>query len=47
MTTNTKLKSLILFFLVIPVITYSQVRLPKLISNGTVLQRDANIRIWG
>jgi sialate O-acetylesterase len=47
MTTNTKLKSLILFFLVIPVITYSQVRLPKLISDGMVLQRDANIRIWG
>src|SRR5687768_4587427 len=25
----------------------SQVRLPKLISDGMVLQRDAKIRIWG
>ena len=24
-----------------------QVRLPKLVSNGMVLQRDANIKIWG
>ena len=26
---------------------FCQVRLPKLISNGLVLQRDANIKIWG
>lgn len=47
MTTNTKLKSLVFFFLLIPVITQSQVRLPKLISDGMVLQRDAKIKIWG
>jgi len=26
---------------------YGQVRLPKLISNGMVLQRDSKIKIWG
>ncbi len=26
---------------------FSQVRLPKLVSNGMILQRDANIKIWG
>lgn len=26
---------------------FSQVRLPKLISNGMILQRDAKIKIWG
>ena len=26
---------------------FCQVRLPKLISNGMILQRDANIKIWG
>lgn len=41
----------IYFFLVVAVLatntTFCQVRLPKLISNGLVLQRDANVKIWG
>ncbi|MGD0591863.1 MAG: hypothetical protein ABSA44_13860 [Bacteroidota bacterium] len=39
-------KSLYLILL-ISTISYGQVRLPKLISDGMVLQRDANVRIWG
>jgi len=27
--------------------TFSQVRLPKLISDGMILQRDTNVKIWG
>jgi sialate O-acetylesterase len=38
----------ILFLLVfIPIVSYCQVRLPKLVSDGMVLQRDANVRVWG
>jgi sialate O-acetylesterase len=47
MNTSLKLKNLILFLFLIPVISYSQVRLPKLISDGMVLQRDTNVKIWG
>lgn len=47
MTTNTKQFGLFFLFLLISLLSYSQVRLPKLISNGMVLQRDANLRIWG
>jgi len=47
MITNSKLRYLVLFFFLISVISYSQVRLPKLIGDGMVLQRDANVRIWG
>ena len=47
MISNSKLKYLVLFLLLIPAKSYSQVRLPKLISDGMVLQRDANLRIWG
>jgi endo-1,4-beta-xylanase len=47
MITNARLKTLVFIFLLIPFTYYSQVRLPKLISNGMVLQRDENIRIWG
>lgn len=48
MKTNTKIFSaiFILSFLM-AVTTYSQVRLPKLISDGMVLQRDSEIKIWG
>ena len=28
-------------------LAFAQVRLPKLVSNGMVLQRDANLKIWG
>ena len=39
---------LILFFIFfISFSSYSQVRLPKLISDGMVLQRNANVKIWG
>jgi len=47
MITNARLKTLVFIFLLIPFTSYSQVRLPKLISDGMVLQRDENIRIWG
>ena len=47
MSTNTKLKTLLYFILFISVSSYSQVRLPKLISDGMVLQRDAKVKIWG
>jgi sialate O-acetylesterase len=38
---------LLLIFLISAFSGYSQVRLPKLISNGMVLQRDTKIKIWG
>ena len=44
---KTKLKFLLCFFFLIPVISYGQVRLPELISDGMVLQRNANVKIWG
>lgn len=37
----------LLILLVLVTNAFCQVRLPKLISNGLVLQRDANIKIWG
>ncbi|MBN2347991.1 MAG: beta galactosidase jelly roll domain-containing protein [Bacteroidales bacterium] len=37
----------IALLLLIPVLTYSNVTLPKLISDGLVLQRDAEVKIWG
>lgn len=40
-----KLIFILLFFL--SVSTFSQVRLPRLISDGMVLQRDAKVKIWG
>ncbi len=44
---NSKMKNLFIFILIISVTSFCQVRLPKLISDGMVLQRDANVRIWG
>ena len=38
---------LLLLFSLIPIISSGEVRLPKLISNGMVLQRDVNVKIWG
>ena len=39
---------LILFiFIFIPEFTFCQVRLPKLISDGMVLQRDTKVKVWG
>ena len=37
----------LLILLLLATTAFSQVRLPKLISNGMVLQRDTNIKIWG
>lgn len=45
--TKTKLGNLIFLFFLIPAVSFSQVKLPKLVSDGMVLQRDASIRIWG
>ncbi len=39
--------TLIALCLASAVLAFGQVRLPKLISNGMVLQRDANTSIWG
>ncbi|MCG6913681.1 sialate O-acetylesterase, partial [bacterium BMS3Abin03] len=36
-----------LFFLFISFSGFCQVKLPKLISDGMVLQRDAKVKIWG
>lgn len=33
--------------IIISISTYGQVKLPKLVSNGMVLQREAKVRIWG
>jgi sialate O-acetylesterase len=40
-------KQALFFSFFLATTTYGQVRLPKLISDGMVLQRDAEIRIWG
>jgi len=48
MITNIKPNKLVfIFYLFVYVTSFSQVRLPKLISDGMVLQRDANVKIWG
>ena len=47
MKTKTKLKSLLLVLFLIPVLCFAEVKLPKLVSDGMILQRDANVRIWG
>ena len=44
---NKLCKLIIIFSLFISVIAFSQVRLPKLVSDGMVLQRDAEVKIWG
>lgn len=43
------MKRSILFFFTFffAVISFSQVRLPKLVSDGMVLQRDTKVKIWG
>src|SRR5665213_1810588 len=46
---NILMKRSILFFFTFffAVISFSQVRLPKLVSDGMVLQRDTKVKIWG
>jgi len=36
-----------IFFIFISITTFSQVKLPKLISDGMVLQRNSDVKIWG
>jgi len=43
--TKKKISFFIFFFIVIT--SFGQVRLPKIIADGMVLQRDANVKIWG
>jgi sialate O-acetylesterase len=38
---------LLLVYLLVSTVTFSQVRLPKLISDGVILQRDTKVKIWG
>lgn len=40
-------KLIFIFSIIVSVTAFSQVRLPKLISSGMVLQRDALVKIWG
>ncbi|HLO43383.1 MAG TPA: sialate O-acetylesterase [Leadbetterella sp.] len=42
-----QLKITIVFLLLISTKVYSQIRLPKLISDNMVLQRDTPVKIWG
>jgi hypothetical protein len=35
------------FFLTVSLYAYSEIRLPQLVSDGMVLQRDAKVNIWG
>jgi sialate O-acetylesterase len=44
---NIKMKNIIYLILLISVTSFCQVKLPKLISNGMILQREANVKIWG
>ena len=48
MITNYKKNTLIIILsLFLSITSYGQVKLPRLISNGMVLQRDTDIKIWG
>jgi sialate O-acetylesterase len=48
MITNANLLWRTIFFsLLLSFVTFGQVRLPRLISDGIVLQRDAGLKIWG
>ncbi len=47
MNTSSQLKKIIFLLLVISSSAYCEVRLPKLISDSMVLQRDAQVIIWG
>ena len=41
------IKHLVLLLLFIPLTVTGQVKLPRLISEGMVLQRDSEVKIWG
>ena len=40
-------QSVLFLVLLLSATAFAQIRLPKLVSDGMVLQRDANIKIWG
>jgi len=42
-----KTKLSILFVIVFSLASFSKVKLPKLISDGMILQRNTNVNIWG
>jgi len=42
---SARLMFVLLFLISVP--TFGQVRLPRLISDGMVLQRDARVNLWG
>jgi sialate O-acetylesterase len=44
---NTRRILLVLISLLTIITSFGQIRLPKLVSDGMVLQRDAKVRIWG
>lgn len=44
---NIKFRLLVVFSFLISFSTFSQIKLPKLISDGVVLQRDAKVKVWG
>jgi sialate O-acetylesterase len=47
MNKNTKTGRIILLLMLLPAILFGQVKLPKLVSDGMVLQRNENVKIWG
>ncbi len=47
MTINMKLSTAIFFILLAVTTSSGQVKLPKLVNDGMVLQRDAKVKIWG
>ncbi|MBN2029205.1 sialate O-acetylesterase, partial [bacterium] len=47
MNTSSHLRKIVFLLLVISPSAFCDVRLSKLISDGMVLQRDAQVRIWG
>jgi sialate O-acetylesterase len=44
---NTNFGRLFLIILLVPALSFGQAKLPKLVSDGMVLQRDINVKIRG
>ncbi len=44
---SSRLKLIIMLALLVPICAFSDVRLPRLISDGMVLQRQTRVNIWG
>jgi sialate O-acetylesterase len=47
MNSKKQIKIILILILLISLSAFSQVKLPKLISDGMVLQRDTDVKIWG